>query len=321
MSATVSALVCGLLVTAQAGRGELVRLPPIGYCPGSASLDYDFAASPVRRATLAATAAAPRTGRAVSVSPWTSQWMPDGLIYRSYLAGVKEPRMASVWSREKDFGPVWDIALGGRVGIFRWGTSGPARPEGWQLDVEGGAFPRLDPVAESNPLMAVDFRAGFPLTYGCGPWHFKLAYYHISSHLGDEFLLVNPGFPRINYTRDGLALGAGYYWNDALRLYAEVGCAPGAVGGAEPWEFQFGADYTPPHTTTWGSPFTAVNAHLREEVSFGGNVVVQLGWQWREGTSGRLSRLGLQYYNGMNEQYEFFDDYESKLGFGIWVDY
>ena len=253
--------------------------------------------------------------------PWSLQWMPDGLIYRSYMAGVKEPRFASVWSSEKDTGSVWDTALGGRVGLLRYGTTDSARPEGWQVDIEGGVFARLDPNAFSTPLVAADFRMGLPFTYGRGPWHFKLAYYHISSHLGDEFLLQNPGFPRINYVRDGVALGAGCYWTDALRVYGEVGYAVGAGGGAEPMEFQFGADFSPPHTTIWGSPFAAVNTHLRQEVDFGGNFVAQLGWQWRNGGSGRASRLGLQYYNGKNEQYEFFDDFERKLGLGLWVDY
>jgi len=260
-------------------------------------------------------------GEALDHFPWTLQWMPEGLIYRSYMAGVKEPRFASVWSSEKDAGSVWDTALGGRLGILRYGTDDSVYAQGWQLDVEGGVFARLDPHGPSTPLIATDFRVGVPLTYGWGPWHFKFAYYHISSHLGDEFLLLNPGYPRINYVRDGVALGAGCYWTDALRVYGEVGCAIGTGGGAEPMEFQFGADYSPPHTTNWGSPFAAVNTHLRQEVDFGGHIVLQAGWQWRNGASGRASRLGLQYFNGKHEQYEFYSDSENKLGWGLWVDY
>ena len=149
----------------------------------------------------------------------------------------------------------------------------------------------------------------------------KLAYYHVSSHLGDEFLLLNPGFPRSNYSRDAVVIGGGYYWTEALRLYGEVGYAISAVGGAEPWELQFGADFSPPHTPDCGAPFAAVNAHLREDVGFGGHFVAQTGWQFRQGADSRLFRLGLQYFNGKNEQYEFLDDFERKLGAGIWFDY
>jgi hypothetical protein len=31
--------------------------------------------------------------------------------------------------------------------------------------------------------------------------------------------------------------------------------------------------------------------------------------------------MGLQYFAGMSEQYEFYDDYESKIGLGLWYDY
>ena len=67
-------------------------------------------------------------------------------------------------------------------------------------------------------------------------------------------------------------------------------------------------------------PFFAVNAHLRQEVAFGGNLTVQTGYLWR-GATGHLFRLGLQYFTGKSDQFEFFDQYEDKLGLGIWYDY
>jgi hypothetical protein len=247
--------------------------------------------------------------------------MPEGLIYHSYMAGVKEPRFASVWSPQKGYGKGWDAALGGRLGVLRYGTNDGDRPDGWQLDVEGGVFTRLDPNAYSTPLIAADFRLGIPLTFGHGPWHFKFGYYHISSHLGDEYMLVVDEFHRINYARDALALGIGYYCTDALRVYGEMGYAPSAVGGAEPWEFQWGVDYSPINTGYRGSLFWALNGHLRQDVDYDGNFVAQLGWQWRRRRSGGVFRLGMQYYTGKNEQYEFYTESESRLGCGLWLDF
>ncbi len=90
---------------------------------------------------------------------WDWQLLPDGLIYRSYLAGFKESRFHSFWAYEEDHGLLWDIALGGRVGLVRFGSRDDARPEGWQFDLEGAAFPRLMPEEEGD-LMSADFRAG-----------------------------------------------------------------------------------------------------------------------------------------------------------------
>jgi hypothetical protein len=258
----------------------------------------------------------------VDEQTWTMQLLPNGLIYRSYLAGTREPRLASVWSHQSGLGEVWNAALGARVGLLRFGTDNDLRPTGFQLDFEGAVFPRLDPWADSNPLIASDFRAGFWMTYGSGPWHVKVGYYHTSAHLGDEFLLANPGFPRINYVRDEALVGVGYYWADDVRLYAEAGYALGIDGGAEPWEFQFGAEYSPIANRGWrGAPFAAANVNLREEIQFSGNLVTQLGWQWLNVNNGRRFRVGVQYFVGKSDDYEFFRRHESRIGGGTWFDF
>lgn len=253
---------------------------------------------------------------------WTWQVMPLGLMYRSYLAGAKEPRIASFWSSDKELGALWDSALGGRLGLLRYGTQCGVRPEGWQVDIEGGVQTRLDQTADSSPLLSADFRFGLPVTWAKGRRQFKTGYYHVSSHLGDEYLLINPGARRLNYVRDAIMLGYGYFWTERLRLYAETAYAAGAHDGAEPWEFQFGADWAPAQDTgLHGAPFAAVNTHLREEVDFGGNFVVQSGWAWRRYPRGALFRIGIEYFNGKSDQYEFFDRSEQRLGWGLWADF
>jgi hypothetical protein len=257
-----------------------------------------------------------------SHEPWTVQVMPLGLMYRSYLAGVKEPRFASVWSHDDQLGHLWDAALGGRLGLLRYGTQDAVFPEGWQVDIEGGSQSRLDPRAHSNPLLSVDFRIGIPVTFARGRWQFKTGYYHISAHLGDEYLLMNPDAHRLNYVRDAMLLGVGCFVTERLRCYAETAFAVGVADGAEPWEFQFGADWAPARDTgVRGAPFLAVNGHLREEVDFGGNLVLQTGWAWRRHPRGSLFRIGVQYYNGKSEQYEYYDRDEARFGWGMWADF
>lgn len=254
--------------------------------------------------------------------PWSLQVMPTGLMYRSYLAGVKEPRFASVWTRDSQLGHLWDTALGGRLGLLRYGTLDTVFPEGWQIDLEGGSQARLDPYGYSTPLLSVDFRVGVPITFARGRWQFKTGYYHISAHLGDEYLLMNPDARRLNYVRDAIMLGVGCFVTERLRLYAETAYAVGVDDGAEPWEFQFGADWAPARDTgIRGAPFFAVNGHLREEVDFGGNLVVQTGWAWRRLPRGSLFRVGLQYYQGKSEQYEYYDRSEKRFGWGMWADF
>jgi len=253
-------------------------------------------------------------------SGWTWQALPEGLIYRSYLAGGREPRLGVQIIREKDKHYLWDVALGGRAGLLRYGTCDPLWPEGWQLDIEGAAFPRLD-MDDHRDLVSTDFRFGLPLTFRRGKGEFKLAYYHFSSHLGDEFLLSHPGYPRRNYVRDAMVLGFGLRPGENLRFYAEADWAFSEDDGAQPWEFQFGAEYSPGQPSQWyGAPFAAINSRLRQEVDYSGNLTVQAGWQWR-GESGHLFRLGLHYFNGLADQGQFFDEHEEQIGFGVWYDF
>lgn len=252
--------------------------------------------------------------------PWTTQLLPEGLIYRSYLAGVREPRIAGVWNNDYRQGWIWDIALGGRVGLLRYGTTDPIHPSGWELDLEGGAFPRLD-MEHDQDLVATDYRVGVPLTYGTGRFQTKLAFYHLSSHLGDEYMVRYHTLSRINYSRNALVWGNSLFVTPSLRLYGEAAWSFYIDGGAKPWEFQFGADYSLPYATGLrGSPFVALNSYLRQEDDFGGHFVVQTGWQWR-GESGQLFRMGMQYFAGSSDQLEIYTRYESKVGLGLWYDF
>jgi len=254
--------------------------------------------------------------------PWRWQLLPDGLLYKSYAAGEREPRLSTAFLQESGGDILWDSALGGRMGIVRYGTDRTIQPEGWQLDVEGAAFVRLLPQDERD-VNAVDFRAGVPLTYRAGPWQYKFAYYHISSHLGDEFLLKNPDFVRLNYSRDALVAGVGYLPNDHWRLYFEVGWAViYTSGGAEPWEIQTGLEYgTQQPTGIQGAPYFALNIHLREEVNWGGSLNLLAGWQWRGYRADHTFRAGFQYYNGKNAQYSLLQDNQVLYGLGIRYDY
>lgn len=253
---------------------------------------------------------------------WYWQVLPDGLIYHSYQAGVHEPRLAIVTQHTKGSDSFFDGTLGGRVGVLRYGTAGPFFPQGWQLDVEAAAMVRLT-LDEIRDFETADYRVGIPLTYGVDSWQFKFAVYHLSSHLGDEFAIANPGSlaNRINYVRDEVVFGASYFPALWCRLYGEAGYAFNSDGGAEPWEFQFGTEFSQPGPTGLnGTPFLALNGHSREEVDFGGDISAQTGWLWRN-NSDQVMRLGLHYFNGKSSQFQTFNQFEQQIGLGLWYDF
>lgn len=248
------------------------------------------------------------------------QVLPEGLMYKAYLAGEKESRMASVWtSTQGRKGVLWENTLGGHVGLLRYGNRSAINPEGWQLDLEGAAMPRVD-MGHDDDLEAVDFRAGFLSTWRYGPNAYKAGYYHLSSHAGDEYLLRVPSYTRLNYVRDSFIVGWTRFLTPDAQAYAEVGYAWNAECGAQPLEFQYGLQYTPMIFGFRGAPFAAINGHTRQDFGWITSVTAQAGWQWR-GYTNHLWRFGVQYYRGPNIQWEFAGQSQSSVGAGMWYDF
>jgi hypothetical protein len=239
-------------------------------------------------------------------------------MFKNYLASNEEGRMGSQLYYDKNIGWTWDGSLGGHVGILRYGTQDALWPEGWQFDVDGVALPRLD---STRSIVSTDFRIGFPITYREGSWEFKFGYYHLSSHLGDLYMLSHPDVMRINYVREQLVMGVAYRPILDLRIYGEANWAFHNDGGSQPWEFQFGIDYSPSQPNgIYGAPFAAINSKIEEDLNYSGNVTFEAGWQWR-GTTGHTFRTGLQYFDGYSFQRQFYNRYQELIGAGVWYDF
>lgn len=107
--------------------------------------------------------------------------------------------------------------------IIRFYNIGPYNDQ-IEITLEGGLWGIFDPCDYSAPLINADYFAGFPITYNHGCWTFRLRGYHISSHLGDEFLLyVKPEIDRKNPSAEYVDFFASYEITDEIRLYGGGG--------------------------------------------------------------------------------------------------
>ncbi len=247
--------------------------------------------------------------------------LPDGLLWHSYLAGPHEPRIGTVILYDADDNIYWDATVGGRVGLLRFGTAGPRDARGWQWDLEGAVITRLN-VRESEDVDSMDYRFGTEITAAEDAWRFKFGYFHVSSHVGDEFIGRNPSYKRVNYVTESLVWGLGYLPTDQTRLYGEFAWAFSVSGGAAPIQFQTGAEYVATSKSERsGAPFAAINLNFREAVGYDVSTTLQLGWSFEGLQSGRRWRFGLQGGSGPTSQYQFFQNREDYLGIGTWFDY
>ena len=251
---------------------------------------------------------------------WDWHWVPTGLIYHSYMAGPVEPRAGITAFTNGESKAFADATLGGRMGFVRFGDCDPVHPAGWQLDFYGAAIARLD-LKSKEDLDACDYVFGLPLTYGDERLQFKFGYAHLSSHLGDEFMVKNPNIDRVNYVRDSVVFGTSHYPIPAWRVYGEAGWAFSYDGGAGPWDAQFGTELSEPGPTgKHVTPFVAINCRLREDEKVCGDVNLQAGWL-RRGILGQTLRYGFDYYNGKSSQAQFYRTSEQQFGIGLWYDF
>lgn len=98
-----------------------------------------------------------------------------------------------------------------------------------QIGIEAGIWSVFD-VSVKKPninggtaLVNTDFYCGIPLAYAVNKWAFRFRIYHISSHLGDEFLVNHPGFVRVNPSFEAIDLFTSYQASEAIRLYLGPG--------------------------------------------------------------------------------------------------
>ncbi len=277
----------------------------------------------LRTAPAAAQAPPPTPASAGADPPAQTQWhvLPLGLLFAPYLAGEKEPRISWAILRERNHGALWDMAVGARVGLVRHGTPDPTGAAGWQVDLEAAAMPRLDPELTNN-MEAVDYRVGLLWTRRWRHVAVKAGYYHLSAHLGDEFLTTHPEVIRVDYVRDSALVALMYDLPANVQVYAEVAYAFIRHGGADPLEFQGGVQYGASRLSPGrGGPVAAVNIHLRQELGPGGGVNLIAGWGWFSRATGHRLRLGIQAYAGKSVQYSTFRRSERMIGPALWFDF
>jgi len=337
-------LIIVLVITVETRRLFADDLPPIRLTPSAPPVICEQSALHNSIRSVPVQSISPQH-ISIQTENWTWQMFPDGFIYPTYLAAVQN-RLGGVWNYDENLDWIWDITLGGRAPLLRYGNRSALYPEGWQLDLEGSVHLRLA-MNIGMDMEANDFRAGFPLSYGTKTWQVRTGYYHVSTHVGDERVLryINEGNwnkeigdpayahkptyrtgeenHRLNYYREAWLLSYAYRPTPSTRLYVEVDYAFMMGELTKPWHFQFGAEYSPryPARGAWGTPFAAVNARLMQEHNFDGNITAQGGWQWR-GSRNELFRIGLQYFAGVSDQYSFLiHRREHKIGLGVWYDF
>lgn len=155
------------------------------------------------------------------------EWLPEAPpLFRPFMADPRQVTYSVGWrfndnALRKNEAP---ISFGDTVYFYRVHNLqiGPFCGD-LQVELEGCIWAVFDPTHDYAPLINADYYVGVPITYAFDRWQFRLRGYHISSHLGDEYMLLNPHLKRKNPSAEYIDFFISHDISDEIRLYAGLG--------------------------------------------------------------------------------------------------
>ncbi len=259
----------------------------------------------------------PRTEQEEKASiPIDVRALPETELFAPLLADPRQPRFSMSYqdyhTPSKEFSAA-SVALGEYFGFAQglFGESGSS-----QVGIQAAVFALFNLDAPSSDLVNADYWIGFPLSYRKGPWSYLLRLYHQSSHLGDEFLLGNPGVNRVNLSYEQLEGLVSHEW-ERWRVYGGGGYLLHSDPALAPKQLHAGVEYVRPRAAGGFNFVAAVDLRSPEELDWRVSRAYQAGFEFKR-TSPRRVRLMLEYYRGHSPNGQFYRESLRYTGLGLY---
>jgi hypothetical protein len=235
---------------------------------------------------------------------------------RPFLADPRQVNYSAGWRFDDQVlvKNVIPVSYGAAIPIYRLNNVWP-----WcgylQFELEGAVWAVFDPLHDSSPLMNADYYIAIPITYVIPNWQFRLRAYHISSHIGDEFLLNHPHFVRLNPSAEYVDFFISHNLTREIRVYAGVGAVVAwdesypmksfyAEAGGE--VHMYGLGFEDRCGDIYGDPYFALYLRHRGEYHNHVDITYSLGYEF-----GKLShrepllRFSMDYHDGYSLEGQF----------------
>ncbi len=254
-------------------------------------------------------------------------WFPQStVLFQPLVADPRQPQYSVAYrGADRVIGKVAAaVDLGDEFPIFRWRDVWWGRGD-LQIGLEAGIFAVFSYVDipphesdESCELVNTDYWVGIPLSYAYNEWSYRLRLYHISSHLGDEFLVNHPEFiaNRKNPSFEAIDLFTSYQISSNLRGYAGAGVV---VHSDESFKLKplyveygfelrlFGQRFE--YHRLFGTPFLAIHTENWQQRHWDIDVTVMAGYELSKLQGvGRKLRMFAEYHAGFSYEGQFFNE-------------
>lgn len=237
-------------------------------------------------------------------------WLPEeGPLFKPLMASPRQLTYSAGW-RFNDQAltkNVIDVSFADNVAFIRWCNVWPFGGV-LQLNLDGGVWAVFDPDDISSSFLNADYYVGLPVEYAIGRWVFRLRASHISSHVGDEFLVNHPHFKRLNPSAEYVDFYVSNNFTDEIRLYGGLGWVVQhdrsfntgkfyTEAGCEVKLYRYG--FYDPCQNLYGTPFFAMDFLYFDTYTRHIDSTYVMGYEWGK-TCGcfRKMRIFMQYHDG-----------------------
>ena len=208
------------------------------------------------------------------------------------------------------------------VGLVDLGDAFPfwiARPAGdgapgprLAASLAGGVFSRFDLEGNGNEFVEAHFRVGARLRAELGGVEARAELYHVSSHLGDEFLL-RTGREPISTSREGFELLVGGRPAGSLRLYGGPGLLLRSTEDLDPASLRLGVEWLPDGGGKGTRPYASGELFAWQELGWKPILAAEAGLAFGDGRY----RAGLIGGAGPSRAEQFLREDETLWGLSV----
>lgn len=248
--------------------------------------------------------------------------LPGKTLFDPLIADPRWPQIAGTYrayQNDRRFADAGAADFGGSLSIYRF--EGPGDESLSEVGLQAGVFALFDLNGESHDLVNADYLFALNYTYRRDKLSVITRVLHQSSHVGDEFLIANPGFDRINLSYEQINVLASYDLTKYLRFYAGGGWLfDQDPDDLDRWSLHYGVEYKADWTI--GEHIRPVAAADFQNIQYNDwdlNLMLRAGVQFEGAGSPRGNRLMLllEYYTGHTPDGQFFPGNTQWWGLGL----
>lgn len=264
-------------------------------------------------------------------SSYHGMWLPQSTIL--YPSEVANPRQVSFSGGIRLHDSVagqtsTPVSFGDQFPLYRWSNFDIWSIKGdLQLEIEGAVFAIFNQTQDSSPLINADYYIAIPVSYAYDQWAHRVRLYHISSHLGDEYLKRRHHVKRLNKSYEAIDYSAAYDITKQIRLYGTAG----VIGHSDsemhlkPLYAQYGMEVRVGRhewKQLYGTPYLAMHFENWQDTDWKIDATFALGYELGKlNGMGKKIRVSIEYHNGFCDAGQFSrirDDYlQFRLSYGF----